>query len=344
VTTGPESSEREERPAEALRRLVHGYQLSQAIHVAATLGIADLLAEGPLTSEELAAASGAHADSLYRLLRALASVGLFREEDGRRFELTPLGDCLRSDSPEPVAGGAAYIGRPSHWQAWGALLHSVRTGTNAFRHVHGVDVWSYRAEHPAEGAIFDRAMTDGSWATDRALLEAFDFGRFGTVVDVGGGQGAFLTALLAEHPAMQGVLFDQPHVVPVARDLLKAAGLDGRCRVVGGSFFDSVPEGGDAYVLRAILHDWEDPEAATILRSCRRALPPDGALLVLERELGAPNEAPAAKFCDLNMLVMPGGRERTIEEYDELLSGAGFRLGGEPVSASGVVVIEASPS
>jgi RimJ/RimL family protein N-acetyltransferase len=328
-------------PAAVLRRLVNGYQVSQAIHVAATLGIADLLADGPRTSDDLAAATATHPRSLYRLLRALASVGVFHEEDGRRFALTPLGDCLRSDAPEPVGGWAAFVGRPSNRQAWGALLDSVRTGENAFRAVHGVGVWEYRVHHPEESAIFDRAMADLTRLVDRALVDAYDFSRFDTLVDVGGGNGALLGAILARHPALHGVLFDQPHVVAAAAAKREAAGVADRCRIVGGSFFETVPEDGDAYILKAIVHDWEDEEAAAILRVCRSAMPADGVLLVIERTLGAPNEDPDAKLMDLNMLVAPGGQERTVEEFGELLAGAGLRLTQTFPTSAGLSILEA---
>ena len=333
-----------EQSSTALRRLVNGYQVSQAIHVAVALGIADLLSDGSRGSDELAEATGTHPRSLYRLLRALASLGIFREEDGRRFALTPLAASLRSDAPESLAGWAALIGRPYYWQAWASLLHSVRTGENAFRHVHGADVWEYRARHPEESAIFDRAMTALTLRANRSLLAAYDFGRFGTVVDVGGGQGAFLAGLLAEYPAMNAVLFDQPHVVAGAEEMLRAAGVSDRCRIVAGDFFDRVPEGGDAYVLKAIVHDWEDEQAAAILRTCRRAIAPGAVLLVIEREVGAPNEAPEAKFSDLNMLVAPGGQERSLDEFASLFAAAGFRFVGATPSESGYNVIEGAPA
>ena len=214
----------EQEPAAALRQLVHGYRVSQAIHVAATLGLADLMRDGARGSDELAAATGAHPLALYRVLRALASVGVFREEADRRFALTPLGDCLRSDAPQPVAPWAAFICRPYVWQPWGHLLHSVRTGEPAFRHVHGTDAWAYRAAHPEEEALFDAAMTANSRRQAAAVLAAYDFGRFGCVVDVGGGRGALLAAILARHPNVRGVLFDQPHVVAEAEQELQAAG------------------------------------------------------------------------------------------------------------------------
>ena len=314
------------RPSLALRRLVNGYQVTQAIHVAAVLGIADLLADGPRSSDDLAAATETHSGTLYRLLRALAGVGVFREEENRHFALTDLGACLRSDAAEPVGGWAAFVGEPYQWQAWSALLHSVRTGENAFRHVHGLDSWSFRAHHPELSVSFDRAMTDLSRQLSAAILAAYDFRRFGHVVDVGGGKGAFLAAILAMHPTVRGVLFDQPHVVNGAGPVLAAAGVADRCQVIGGSFFDSVPTGGDAYVLKAILHDWEDEPCVQILRTCRQAMADGTALLVVERELGRPNQDPDPKFSDLNMLVGPMGQERTPDEYAALFAEAGFQF------------------
>ncbi len=333
-----------ERPAAALLRLVNGFQVTQAIHVAAVLGIADLLRDGPRGSEDLAAATGAHAGALYRLLRALASVGVLREEAERHFALTPLGDCLRSDAPEPVGPWATMIGEEYYWQAWGHLLHSVRTGDNAFRHLQGTDVWTYRESHPQASAVFNRAMTGNAQRAAQAVLAAYDFGRFARVVDVGGGQGAFLGALLRQHPAPEGVLFDQPHVVAGAEGALRAMEVGHRCQVVGGSFFEAVPEGGDAYVLKAILHDWEDEEALAILRVCRRALGPAGRVLVVEQVVGAPNDSPATKFSDLNMLVMPGGRERTRQEFAALFAAAGFHLTSVVPTAAGVCVVEGRPA
>jgi hypothetical protein len=332
-----------EPPVSALRGLVNGFQLSQAISVAATLGIADLLADGARTSADLAAATDAHAGSLYRLLRALASAGVLVEGDGRRFELTALGECLRSDAPEPVGNWAAHVGQPYFWQAWANLLHTVRTGDSGFRAAHGMDAWEYRTEHPQEGEIFDRAMTDLARTAASAVLEVHDFARYGTVVDVGGGHGALLASVLSRHPGMQGVLFDQPQVVAGAGPVLEAAGVADRCRVAGGSFFDSVPSGGDAYVLKSILHDWDDAEATTVLRQCRRAAPEGGSLVVIERDLGQANTSPEAKLSDLNMLVVLGGRERTIDEYGALFEAAGFRLVDAAPTAAGLSVIEGAP-
>jgi hypothetical protein len=330
-----------ERPSLLLRRLVNGYQVTQAIHVAAVLGIADLLAAGPRSSEDLAHVTGAHAGALERLLRALASVGVVREEAGSRFELTPVGECLRSDAPESVAGWAVFVGERHHWEAWQALEYSVRTGQNAFRHVHGMDVWTMRAMHPAMGAQFDQAMTSMSSQVSSSVLAACDFSRFGTIVDVGGGRGGFLAAILAAYPTMRGVLFDQPHVVAGAGTLLASADVADRCEVIAGSFFESVPPGGDAYVLKAILHDWEDEQAVRILETCRSAMADGTALLVIERDIGPPNETPDAKFSDLNMLVAAGGRERSLDEFATLLTAAGFNVTGYTPGAAGVGILQA---
>jgi hypothetical protein len=331
--------------ADRLRELINGYQVSQALYVAATLGIADLLDGGPRSADELAAETGTHAPSLYRLLRALAAVRVFHEDGERRFSLTEVGDRLRSDAPGSQRGWAAFVGRPYQFATWSHLLHSICTGENAFRHVHGTGAWEYRAEHPEESEIFDAAMTSVTKRVNAAVLDAYDFGGFGTVVDVGGSRGVLLAAVLSEYPAMQGVLFDLPHVVAGAGDVLGRAGVADRSQVVGGSFFDDdLPQGGDAYVLKAIVHDWDDEPSTEILRACRRAMRPDAKLLVLERILAPPNEGADAKFSDLNMLVSLSGRERTENEFAALFAAAGFRLERIVRSDSHVAVIEGSPA
>jgi hypothetical protein len=316
-----------------LRALASGFQISQALYVAATLGVADRLADGPKTADELAREVDAHPDALYRLLRALASIGVFVEHDDRTFELAPLGEGLR-DVPGSLHGWVAFIGRPPIWQAWGDLLNSVRTGENAFRRVHGMSPWEYRAQHLDESRIFDKAMHAITGLADQALVAAYDFGQFGTIVDVGGGDGSLLRTLLSAFPDLRGVVFDQAHVVDAIEP-------DDRLTAVSGSFFESVPAGGDAYLLKQIIHDWEDPECIAILRNITAVLPDDGAVLVIERELGAPNTAPAAKFTDLNMLVGPGGRERTDEQYAALFEAVGLRHAGTTPSPSGWSVFEA---
>jgi O-methyltransferase domain/Dimerisation domain len=329
--------------ASDLMRLVNGFQISQAIHAAAVLGIADLLADGPQASDDLAAKTKTQPAVLYRLLRALAAAGVFHEESGKRFSLTPMGACLKSDAPVPVGPWAAHMGRPYYWSAWGDLLHSVRTGETAFRHVHGASVWDYRVEHPDDGCVFDAAMRGLSGQVAKAIADAYDFGAFARVVDVGGGTGTLLAAILAANPGLRGVLFDQPQVVAGAAAVLGAAGVAGRCEIKSGDFFAAVPDGGDAYLLKAILHDWTDAEAARILRICRAAVPARGKLLVVEQVIAPPNEGPVGKLSDLNMLAITGGRERTAEEFAALLESGGFHIGPVHPTSSALSIIEAVP-
>jgi len=311
--------------SELLLELVDGYRVTQALYAAVTLGIPDLVASRAQSSEELAATTRTHADALERLLRALAATGVLYQDDDGCYSLTSFGEPLRSDSTESIAGWVAYVGREPHWRAWGDLLHSVRTGENAFRHVYGTDVWHYRAEHAEEGAIFDGAMAALTSRDNRNMIAAFAFDRFETIVDVGGGNGSLLAAVLAATPNARGAVFDLPHVVAGAAAVLDAAGVADRCETVAGSFFEAVPPA-DAYVLRSILHDWEDEEATAILATCARSLKTDGSVLVVDRLIGAPNEDRAPKYSDLNMLVGAGGRERTLEDFSALFEDAGLEL------------------
>ncbi|MEK9278134.1 acetylserotonin O-methyltransferase [Bradyrhizobium sp. ISRA442] len=322
--------------------LINGFQVTQAIHVASALRVADHLSGGARSAGELAALTKSHPDSLYRLLRALAAVGVFLEEEGRRFRLTPMGDCLRTDSVTPLGAWAEVVGSPYFWQTWGHLLHSVQTGENAFQNLNGKNVWQFRAEHPEYGATFDRAMTQLSRGSAEAAIRAYDFSSFRHIIDVGGGQGLMLAEILLAHRDMRGTLFDQPDVVAGAKAILMERGVIERCNVVGGSFFETVPEGADAYLMRVVIHDWEDDEAIAILKVCRRAMRESAKLLLIERLVAPPNEMPATKFSDLNMLVSPGGRERTREEFSELFGKSGFEL--TLVFPAGVHnVIEARP-
>ncbi|MEO6398715.1 MAG: methyltransferase [Tepidiformaceae bacterium] len=328
------------RPSARLREMIDGFQVSQAIHAAATLGVADVIGEGRRSAAEIAAKTGADADALYRLLRALASVGVFDEDGDRRFALTDLGECLRSDALEPQGDWARQIGQPYYWEAWDHLLFSIRTGANAFPHLHdGMSVWKWRANHPGESAIFDQAMMGISRSVASRVLEAYNFGQFAKVVDVGGGNGAFLAALLAKHPSTYGTVFDQPHVVVRATTTFESAGVAARAKALGGSFFESVPSGADAYLLKAVLHDWEDGECVRILTAVREACG-TARLLVIEHVVDEPNTDRRSKFSDLNMLVMPGGRERTAAEWRTLFESAGFALRGITPAEGAPSVIE----
>lgn len=330
-------------PSVELMRLVHGYQVSQALHVAAELGIADHLKDGPKPSDALAQLCGAHPRSLYRLMRALAAVGVFHENDRMEFSLTPVGDCLRSDSASTGRPRARYVGRRGPWHAWGNLLHSIKAGEGAYPFTHGMDSWSYRKQNPDEQESYDNAMTGNSVAQARAVLEAYDFKQFDCIVDIGGGQGLLLKEILLACPNSRGILFDQPQVVASAGSLLATPQLGGRLEVVSGSFFESVPIGGDAYVMKFVLHDWDDFRATNILRTCRRAMLPAATLLVIERVIGSPNEMPEGKFSDLNMLVSHGALERTREEFKDLLSKGGFDLTEVIPTRSPVSVIVGKP-
>lgn len=322
--------------------LINGFQITQAICVASTLGVADHLKDGPRSVDELALLTQSHAGTLYRLLRALAAVDVFREHEDRRFALTPMGDCLRADSATPIGAWAQYVGSPYFWQAWGHLLHSVRTGENAFQDLYGKDVWQFRAEHPETDATFNRAMTQMSRGAAKAVIEAYDFSPHRHLVDVGGGQGLMLAAILSANPQMCGTLFDQPAVVEGSNALLTERGVIDRCEIVAGSFFETTPEGGDAYLMRHIIHNWEDDDAIAILKVCRRAMRNAAKLLLVERIVAPANEMPIAKFSDLSMLVTPGGRERTREEFSELFAKSGFEL-TRILSAGAGNVIEARP-
>ena len=327
-----------------LFRLIDGFRVTQTIYTGVELGIPDLLAEGERTADDLAEARGADAPTLYRLLLALASLGILHEAGGKRFSLTELGQPLRKDVPGSLQGWVRLQGREYLWRSWGNLANAVREGENSFRMVHGTDIWKWRADHADESAIFDAAMRSMTIGVNTAILDAYDFGRFGTIVDVAGGNGTLLAAVLAAHPKTQGILFDQEHVVSGAEPILGAAGVLDRCEIVAGSFFDSVPEGADAYVLKWIIHDWEDAESVAILRTCRAAMGSDAVVLVIERDLGEPNENAVAKLADLNMLVMPGGRERTLDEYATLFSAADLRLVAAHPTTTGYLVIEAGPA
>jgi hypothetical protein len=306
--------------------MVNGLMLSQALYAFTVLGLADLIGDGRRVAADLAAAAKADPAATNRLLRALAAAGVLDEDEHGAFALTPLGDGLREGAPGSLAGWTALVGSKNFWANWGGLTDSVRTGKTGWRLRLDVDAWEYRAQHPEENRRFDRAMVSITSASAGSVAEDYDFSRFRTIVDVGGGRGTLIAEVLSRNFAASGVLFDQPHVVEGAEPLLKARGVFERCQVVGGSFFESVPEGGEAYVLKSVLHDWYDPEAVRILETVRAAMRPGAVLLVVERVLEPPNQGLSAKLGDLNMLVNPGGTERTRQEWDRLLAAGGFGL------------------
>jgi hypothetical protein len=311
--------------AQELLEIARGYRAAQAVAVVAKLGIADLLADRPQHVGELAVAAGAHAPSLYRLLRAVASFGVFAEDDDGRFHMTPLAEPLRSDIPGSVRDFVSFYGEPFLWEPWGHLLHSVRTGETGLRHLYGLDLFGYLALHPEATQVFQAGLAAAA-PDHEAVVAAYDFAPLDTVVDVGGGHGALLVAVLQKYPSARGILFDQPEIVTLARPQFEAVGITDRCEFVTGDFFERVPAGGEGYLLSMILHDWDDERAEAILINCRLAMPADGRLLVIERIVPPGNGSSQSKLSDLNMLVVTGGRERTEAEYRALFAAAGFRL------------------
>jgi hypothetical protein len=313
-------------PPIAMLQLISGFWISRGIYITAKLGLADLIKDGPKTSTELATATGTHAPSLFRVLRALASVGIFTQDDQDRFGDTPLLQTLRSDVPGSLRAFAMTELGEEHYPAWGELLHSVKTGGIAFDQAFGMDVWKYFGQHPDNAKIFNDAMSGMTAQANEALHAAYDFAGINTLVDIGGGHGSLISSILRRNPAVRGILFDSPQVVDGARPLIESSDIAGRCEVAAGNFFESVPAGGDAHILKWIIHDWNDEQSIAILRNSHRALPENGKLLLVEAVVPAGREPHFSKFIDLNMLVMTGGRERTEAEFRELFERAGFRL------------------
>jgi hypothetical protein len=316
-------------PRLTLFQLITGHYISHAIYVAAKLGIADLLGKGAGHCTELAQATGTHAPALQRVLRLLASAGVLAEEETGCFALTPVGEFLRTDVPGSSRDTALLFAAPA-LRAWNELLYSVQTGQNACERVYGMDPFRYFAEHPEEAAIFNRAMTAVSTQVSVAVAAAYDFSSLGKVVDVGGGHGVLLTTILKANPRLHGVLFELPPVAEGAKKQIAAAGLAQRCQVAGGDFFHQVPAGGDAYLLKSVIHDWDDARSIAILKNCHRAMMPEGKLLLVEVVMPARVECSVQNQIivgsDVNMLVNTSGRERTDAEFRSLFEAAGFRL------------------
>jgi len=332
--------------ADRLLAMIDGSWVTQAVYVAAELRIADLLARGPMDSQALARAASADAAALRRLLRALATVEVVRELDDGSFELTPLGERLRDDHPESVRGWSVLIGG-KQWPVWGNLLYSVRTGRSARSMLTGTEGFGHLDKDPEWAALFHRAMAEQTRLIAPAVVRAYDFSPFRRVADVGGGRGELLAHVLAASPAATGVLFDLPAAVEEGRHHLERAGLAARCEFIAGSFFESVPPGADAYLLKSIIHDWDDPPARQILERCRAAMPPGARLLLVERVQPDHPRATAADQAaarsDLNMLVALAAKERTAVEFDALLRSAGFRLTRTVLAGRGHSVLEAVP-
>ena len=324
-----------------LERLLGGFAMTHSIYAAAKLGIADLLDTGPRTAEELAGLAGVHAPSLHRLLRALASVGVFTETAPATFALTPTAERLRTGAPESLRAWAIVTGEIVA-RSFGELMHSLHTGQPAFESVFGMPIFEYLAGHPETAAAFDGHQAQGGRALHAAVARSLDFDANETIIDLGGGNGSLAAAILERHPELHAAIFDLPHLIGRAQATADAA-LNTRCEFIAGSFFDNVPPGADAYLLSRVLHDWDDHQAAAILANCRRAMRTDARLLVIERIVPPGDQPHESKFMDLNMLVIAGGRERTEPEYRALLERTGFQLDRVIDTGTAVSVLEATP-
>ncbi len=312
-------------PQWALYKLVTGHYVSRAIYVVAKLGIADLLKDGPRHIADLAEATHSHAPSLHRLMLLLVSADVFAEEEAGMFQLAPMGECLRSDAPLSWRAQTLLHAGPLQQRAWSRLLEIVQTGQGP----SSKSLFPFLAKYPEEAAIFNRAMEGKTAAVTSAFVAAYDCSKFSTVVEVGGGYGVLLRTILTANPSLRGILFDLPHVVGGALANVRAAGLTSRCEVVGGDFFEALPSGGDAYILKSVIHDWDDAQSVAILNNVSQAMAPDGKLLLIEMVPVEARQSPWSQIVagsDLNMLVNTGGHERSEAEFQRLFETAGFEL------------------
>ena len=328
-------------PQAQLIQMATAHWVSRLLQVAAQMDLADHLAEAPKTAEELAQLTATDGRSLYRIMRTLASLGLFTEDTDHRFSLTPLGEALKTGTPGSVRSSVLTLAGDLLTKSLDHLLYSVQTGKTGFENAFGVPLFSWLANHPAEAAMFSETMVGFHGAEPAAVAAAYDFSEFQTIIDVGGATGNLLATILGRHPGPRGILFDMPHVVRDAPALIQGRGLADRMRVESGSFFESVPAGGDTYLLSHIIHDWSEDQCLTILGSCRRAMKPSSRLLIIEMVLPTGDAPNPGKMLDIIMLAVPGGQERTEPEYRSLLDKAGFRLTRVVPTESAVSVMEA---
>jgi len=316
----------EAAPSAQLMQMIFGFTLSRSIAIAAQFKVADQLKDGPKSADEIAVAVGAHPRSLYRLLRALAGAGVFSEGDDGRFSLTQLSELLRSDAPASLRGFAELMADDVTFDTWAQLPYSIETGQPAFPYKNGILWFDWLEQNPVVGTRFHNAMTSLSAGAVAAVIDSYDFSGIKKLVDVGGGHGLLLASVLSKYPSMKGILFDDPKVVMGAKEVLAAHGVEDRCETVGGNFFETAPGGGDAYILKHIIHDLSDDECVKILGHCHREMTSGGKVLIVEMVVPEPNLGGISKWLDLHMLLFLTGRERTGPEYRDLLSRAGFEM------------------
>lgn len=330
-------------PTQQMMQILGGLWLARMVSVAAELGLADVIGDGRKTTDELAATTKTHAPSLGRLLRGLAGAGVFREDGPGAWTNTPLSKVLRSNVPGSLRYCAITSMGQEHYAAWGALAECVRTGQTGVKHVFGKEIWDYYREHERQAKNFDQFMVDFSEGVNAALLKAYDFSGIGHLIDVGGGHGGVIATILQKYPTLRGTLFDQPYVVEGAKRNLELHGVADRCDRVGGDFFESVLAGADAYLMKFIIHDWDDEKSLKILKNIRSAIAPSGKLLIVDIVIPEGNGADFGKLMDVNMLVMTGGLERTEAQFRELLAKSGFQLTRIVPTESPLSVVEAVP-
>lgn len=341
MTKKSENHSPSEPPHVQLVQMATAYWVSRIVYVAAELGLADRLAEGPMSAEELAGGTGSHPRSLHRLMRTLAGLGILSEDSPGRFILTPLGEALQTGAPGSARSAVLSLGGQYFWRAFEELPHSVATGKTGMEKAWGVPLFDYLAANPQEASLFSEAMVGIHGREPAAVAAAYDFSVFDTIVDVGGATGHLLTTVLARYERPRGVLFDLPHVVKDAPALIADRGMSDRVRIEEGSFFERVPAGGDAYLMSHIIHDWSEEQCLTILGNCRRAMKPDSRLLIIEFVLPPGDDPHFGKIVDMVMLAIPGGEERTGREYGELLEKAGLRMTRVVPTESEVGIVEA---
>lgn len=331
-------------PNLALLELIQGAMVSQAITVAAELGVAEVVRDGAVAIDDIAEKVGAESDALYRLLRLLASYSIFEEVDGRRFASTPMADALRADAPDSMRGLAVLMGHEIHREDWSHLVHTVRTGEPVPPKLRGMGAFEFLGSNPAYAGVFFQGMGNLSALETEPLVAAYDFSRYDTIVDVGGGGGALLARILQSSPSSRGILFDDRAVQAGAEHVLAQAGVTDRATIESGNFFGPVsPAGADAYVLKHVLHDWPEEQALHILRNVRQAAGENSRLLLMEYVPGEDNAPHAGKLVDLWLMLLVGGRERTAAQYADLLSRAGWELESVVPTASPVSIVEARP-
>lgn len=327
-------------PHHQFLQMATGKFVTEPLYVAAKLNIGDILADGPLPVNEIAKKTETHAPTLYRVLRALTIVGVLVEKPGQAFELTEIGNYLKS-GPGSLKSMILWINDPRHGLAWNELLYSVKTGKTGAEKAYGMPAFQYLEKNKDLGKIFNDAMTNMSGMNSGAVAAGYDFSGIKTLMDVGGGHGAMLTSILTKNPAMKGMIYDLPYVIEGTVAALKKTSMDIRCQAIGGDFFASVPTGADAVIMSHIIHDWNDEKSSLILKNCAKALPNNGKILLVEAVVPGANEFSPAKLLDLEMLVMVGGKERTKEEYQDLFKQSGLKLGQIVPLANGQSVIEA---